>query len=98
MGGCIGRIGTIMQKIHNLDHTQINLKNNHYSPEGVTEAKGAHRPQFISDRQAIELDQEDRHHSLQDEYSAPQRDPKQERDYDHLDIIKSDSMIRLFFQ
>ena len=29
---CIGRIGSLLQKIHNLDHTSINLKNQNSSP------------------------------------------------------------------
>ncbi len=36
---CMNRIGEILQKIHNLDHTQINLK-------GGVESK----PSFFSDK------------------------------------------------
>ena len=99
---CIGRIGSLLQKIHNLDHTSINLKNQNSSP------RKAEQPLFYSDREHTVLDREEEPPAqlflVSEDYMANQpqqkvvrRDNSSDGEYDHLDIIKSDTRIRLFF-
>ena len=48
---CLNRIGELLQKIHNLDHTTINLKNGmRDGGSDDDESKGQSPPTFFSDK------------------------------------------------
>jgi hypothetical protein len=118
---CIGRIGFILQKIHNLDHTKINLK-----LQPSLDADGGDDTYFYSDKSppVVDLEQEEEEgfytkqigsFKIAEEHLLPPhsepaysksatgmmkpqlKQNHSETDYDHLDIIKSESQIRHYF-
>lgn len=80
-----------MQKIHNLDHTKINLK------QQQAIGGGNHLPSttnFYSDLSAGRGNEE-----LEEIVEKPRlnRNSSSDNEYDHLDIIKWESQMRTYF-